>query len=101
MREKDQPQFVDSMGRVLHAGDVVMIPGLAVKWTLDAVEIGSAPGQPPAIRVTAHAALQSIWPADQPVSNVTRTATAEEKKELDKELEAAQLRRAPSIHRPS
>ncbi len=97
----DQPQFVDSMGRVLTAGDVVMIPGIPVKWIIDTVEIGSAPGHPPALLVRAHATLVSLFPADQPIANITRAATAEEKEELDQALEAARLRQAPSIHRPS
>ncbi len=97
----DMPQLLDSMGREVNAGDVVMIPGIPVKWVLDAIEIGSAPGQPPAVRVSAHATLLSTFTADQPIPTVTRVATADEMKHLDAELEAARLRRAPSIHRPS
>ncbi len=97
----DLPQFLDSMGREVNVGDIVMIPGVPVKWIIDAVEIGSTPDQPPMVRISAHASLISMFPADQLVPQLTRAATAEERKHLDEELEASTLRRTPSIHRPS
>ncbi len=100
MKESDTPTLVDSMGRDLFAGDVVLIPGIPVKWIIDSVELGSQPGVPPAVRITAHATLVSVFPADQPIPNITRAATKDEKAELDEHLEAARMRAAPSIVRP-
>lgn len=98
--DSETPTLVDSMGRDVCPGDVVLVPGIPVKWTVDAIELGTAPGQRPVVRLTAHADLQSTFTADQPVPNVTRVCTKDEKAELDEELRKAHLRKAPSIVRP-
>ncbi len=97
MKESETPTLVDSMGRDLFAGDVAQIPGIPVKWTLDSLDL-TTDGKH--VRVVAHATLTSVFPTDQPVPNITRVADKEEMVELNKALEEAQLRRAPSIVRP-
>ena len=97
VKNSETPTLVDSMGRDLFAGDVVLIPGIPVKWVVDGLELGSDGKH---VRITAHANLSSIFPAEQPVPNITRVCTEEEKTELDEELQKAQLRKAPHIVRP-
>ena len=95
--ESQTPTLVDSMGRDVFAGDVLLVPGIPVKWIVDSLEL-TTDGRH--VRITGHATLQSVFPADQPVPNLTRACTKDEKEELDEQLKQAQLRKAPSIVRP-
>lgn len=95
--ESQTPTLVDSMGRDLFVGDVVHIPNIPVKWKLDQLEL-TTDGQH--VRLTAHADLQNVFPADKAVPNITRVATEAELTELNEELRKAALRAAPSIVRP-
>ncbi len=97
MNDSETPALVDSMGRDMEAGDVMLVPGIPVKWIVDSLEL-TTDGQH--VRVTGHATLSSVFPTDQPVPNLTRVCTKDEKAELDEELEKARLRQAPSIVRP-
>jgi len=99
--DSETPTLVDSMGRDLFAGDVVMIPGAPVKWIIDSVEIGSKPGADPIIRIAAHADFVGTYTADRPVAHITRACPKKEKAELDANLQAARMRAAPSIIRPN
>jgi len=96
-QDSETPTLVDSMGRDLFTGDVVHIPGIPVKWKIDQLEL-TTDGQH--VRVTAHADLTNVFPADKAVPNITRVATEQELVELNKALEEARLRQAPSIVRP-
>ena len=95
--EGEVPTLVDSMGRDLEAGDVVLVPGIPVKWVIDGLEL-TTDGQH--VRITAHATLSSVYPTDKPVPNISRVCTKDEKTALDGELRKAMLRKAPSIVRP-
>lgn len=97
MTDSETPTLVDSMGRDLFAGDVVLVPGIPVKWIIDGLEL-TTDGQH--VRIAAHASLMSVYPTDKPVPNISRVCTKDEKTELDEELKKAQLRQAPSIVRP-